>query len=69
MTDAYYDYILDEIECHEKISLNGMLVLIVIINPIHDNNNIAIFNVVLRDIIIENLYVNIIWIFIFVFCV
>ena len=24
MTDANYDYILDEIERHEKLSLNGM---------------------------------------------
>ena len=38
MTDAYYDYILDEIERHEILSLNGILVLIVIGN-ITDNNN------------------------------
>ena len=34
MTDADYDYILDEIECREKLSLNGMLVLIVMINSV-----------------------------------
>ena len=40
--------------------------LIVMINFIDDNNN-AIFNVGLNDIIIKNEYVNIIWIFIYFF--
>ena len=64
MTDADYDYILDEIERREKISFNGMLVLIVMRNDIDDNNNNAIFNIVLHYIILKYQYVNIIWIFI-----
>ena len=47
MTNADYDYILDEIECREKISLKGMGVLRMMMNHIDDNNNNAIFNVVL----------------------
>ena len=39
MTDADYDYILDEIDRREKLSLKGMWVLIVMINSIDDNNN------------------------------
>ena len=69
MTDADYDYILDEIERREKIILNRMLVFIVIMNGIDDNNNNAIFNVVLNYIIIKYQYVNIIWIFICFSCV
>ena len=34
MTDADYDYILDKIERPEKLILNGMLVLIVMMNSI-----------------------------------
>ena len=60
MTDAEYDYILDEIERREKLSLNGILVLIVMMNCIDDNNNSSIFNVVLHYIIIKYQYVNII---------
>ena len=50
MTDADYDYIFDEIEYCEKLSFNGILVLIVMMNSIDDNNNNAIFNVVLHYI-------------------
>ena len=64
MTDADYDYILDEIERREKLSLNGMWVLIVMRNSIDDNNNNAIFNVVFCYIIIKYQYVNVIWIFV-----
>ena len=46
MTDADYDYILDEIDHHEKLSLKGTLVLIVMRNSLYDNNNNVIFNVV-----------------------
>ena len=53
MTDADYDYIFDEIQRREKLSLNGMLVLIVIMNSIDDNNNNAIFNVVFHYIMIK----------------
>ena len=53
MTDADYDYILDEIEHREKLSLNGMLALIVTMNSIDDNNNNTIFNVVLHYINIK----------------
>ena len=65
MTDVDYDSILDELERHENLSLNKMLVLIVMINTIDDNNNSEIFIVVLHYIIIKYKYVNIIWIFIF----
>ena len=64
MTDADYDYIMDEIERREKLSLKGMWVLTVMMNVIDDNNNNAIFNVGFHYIIIKNEYVNIIWIFI-----
>ena len=64
MTDAGYDYILDEIKRHEKLGLKVMWVLIVMMTCIDDNNNNVIFNAVLRYIIIKNEYVNIIWIFI-----
>ena len=47
MTDAAYDYIFDEIECHEKLILKGMWVLIVIRNIIDDKNNNAILYAVL----------------------
>ena len=64
MTDADYDYNLDEIELREKIRLKVMWVLTVTMNCIDDNNNNAIFNIVLHYIIIKNEYVNIIYIFI-----
>ena len=38
MTDADYDYILDESERHEKLSLKGMWVLIVTRNSTDDNS-------------------------------
>ena len=60
MTDADYDYIQDEIEHREKLSLNGMLVLIVTMNRIDDNKNNTIFNVVIHYIMIKYQYVNII---------
>ena len=68
MTHADYDYILNEIECREKLSLKGMLVLILTSNSTDDNNHNAILCVVFHYIIIIYQYVNIIWIFIF-FCV
>ena len=39
MTDADYDYILDEIERCDFFSLNGMWVLIVTRNSTDDNNH------------------------------
>ena len=54
VTDVDYDYIMDEIERREKLSLKGMLVLKIMMNLIDDdNNNNAIFNVVLHYIIIK----------------
>ena len=41
MTDADYDYILDEIECREILSLNGMLVLTMTSNSTDGKNNMA----------------------------
>ena len=64
MTDTDYDYILDEIEHFEKLSLKVMLVLIVMMNCIDDNNSNALFNVVLHYINIKYQYINITWIFI-----
>ena len=64
MTDADYDYILDEIERREKLSLKRVLVLIVMGDNIDDNNNNAIFNVGLHYIIIKYQCVHIKWIFI-----
>ena len=52
MTDANYDYILDEIERHEKLSLNGMWVLIVTSNSTDGNNHNAILYLVVRSRII-----------------
>ena len=69
MNDADFDYILDEIERREKMSLNGILVLTVMMNSIDDNNNNSIFNLVLHYIVIKYQYVNIIWIFICFFYV
>ena len=69
MTDDDCDYVLDEIERRENLSLNGMLVLIFLMNCIDDNNNNAILYVVFHYIIIKNEYVNIIWIFICYFFV
>ena len=53
MTDADYDCILDEIECREKLILNGMLVLIVKNSSTDDNNNNSILYVVFSYIIIK----------------
>ena len=53
MTDADYYYILDEIECREKLSLKVVWLLTVMMNRIYDNNNYAIFNVVLHCILIK----------------
>ena len=39
MTDDNCDYILDEIECREKLSLKGMWVLIVTRNSTDDKNH------------------------------
>ena len=64
MTDADYDYVLDEIERCEKLSLKGMLVAIVTSNSTDDNNYNAILYVFFHYIIIKYQYVNIIWIFI-----
>ena len=63
MTDADYDYIWMRLSLVKKLSLNGMLVLIVMMNSKDDNNNDAIFNAVLYYIMIRYQYVNIIWIF------
>ena len=65
MTDADSDYILDEIECREKLSLNRMRVLILARNSTYDNNHNAILYVVFHYRVIKYQYVNIIWIFIF----
>ena len=54
MIDADYDYILDEIERRERLSLKGMRVLILVMNSIDDSNNNEIFNVVFNYIIIKN---------------
>ena len=64
MTDSDCDYILDEIERREKLSLKGMWVAIVTRNGTDDNNYNAILYVVFHSIIIKCQYVNIIWIFI-----
>ena len=49
MTDADYDYILDEIERPDKLILKRMWVFTLMMNRIDDNNNNnAIFNVVLH---------------------
>ena len=53
VTDADYDYITDEIERREKLSLKGTRVLTVMMNCIDDNNNNAIFNVGFHYIIIK----------------
>ena len=64
MTDADYDYIMDEIESRRKLSLKGMWVEIVTRNSTDDNNHNAILYVVVHYIIIKYQYVNIIRIFI-----
>ena len=46
MTDADYDYILDEIERREKLSLKGMWVLIVTSNSTADKNHNVSLNLV-----------------------
>ena len=66
MTDADYDYIFDEIERCEKLSLKGTSVLIVMTNITDDNNHNSILYVVVHYRIITCIYVNIIWIFILV---
>ena len=53
MTDTDYDYILDEIECREKLSLNEMRMLIVKRNSTGDNNHNVILYVVVNYIIIK----------------
>ena len=64
ITDADYDYMLDEIEPREKLSLKEIWVLIVTRNITDDNNHNSILNVFFHYIIIKYQYVNIIWIFI-----
>ena len=53
MTDAKYDYILDEIEHSEKLSLKGMWVEIVTRNSTDDKNHNVILYVVFHHIIIK----------------
>ena len=70
--DADYDYILDEIERREKLSLNGMLVLIVTRDSTDGNNHNAILYMAVHCRIIIYIYVNAILLFIlvcFYFCV
>ena len=67
MTNPDYDFIMDEIERREILSLKGMWVLIVMRNHIDDNNNNAIFNLGFYYMMIKNEYVNIIWFFVFFF--
>ena len=72
MIDADYDYILDETEREENLSLNGMWVLIVTRNDTGGNNHNSILYVVVNYIIIKYLYINVIRSFIlvgFYFCV
>ena len=66
MTDANYYYVLDEIERSEKLSLNGMWVLIVTNNITDGNNRNAILYVVVHYIIIKYLFVNVICFFIII---
>ena len=66
ITDADYDYILDGIERHEKMSFNGMWVLIVTRNSTDGNNHNSILYVFVNYIITKYLYVNGIWLFILV---
>ena len=65
MTDDDYDYILDEIERHEKLSLNRMKVLTAKRNSTDNNNNNTILYVVFNHRIIKYKYVDIILIFTF----
>ena len=67
MTDANYDYIFDEIERREKLSLNRMWVLIVTRNSTDSNNRNAILYVFFHYIIIKYLYVNAVLFFILFF--
>ena len=64
-TDAYYGYILDEIERLKKKGPNGIWVLIVTMNITDGNNHNAILYVVVHYRIIKYLYVNAILFFIF----
>ena len=66
MTYADYDYILDQIERREKMSLSGIWVLIVTSNSTDGNNNNAILCVVVNYIIIKYIFVNLIWFLILV---
>ena len=63
MTDDDYDYILDEIERREKLSLNGMWVLIVTRNNTDGKNHNEILYVVVHYRIIKYPYVDVIWFF------
>ena len=66
MTEANYDYILDEIERQEKIILKGMWVLIATRVSSGGNNHNSILYVVVHYIIIKYLYLNVIWFFILI---
>ena len=56
MTDADYDYILDEIERREKLSLNRILVLMVTNNSTDGNNINAILYIIFHCIIMKYQY-------------
>ena len=58
MTDADYDYIMDEIESCKKLSLKGMWVAIVTRNSTDDKNHSEILYVVFHYIIIKYQYVS-----------
>ena len=64
MTNTDYDYVLDEIERCEKMSLNEMQVLTVTKNSADDNNHNTILNLFFHYRIIKYQYINIISIFI-----
>ena len=64
-SDTDYDYILDNIDRHEKLILKGMRVAIVKRDSSDDNNNNEILYVVFQYRIIKYRYVNILLIFIF----
>ena len=69
VTDADYCYVFDEIECREKMGLNGMWVLIVTINITDGNNHNEILYLVVHYRIIKYLFVNAILFFIFFLCI
>ena len=58
MTDADYDYIMDEIEHREKLSLKLMWVAIVTSNSTDDKDHNSILYVVFHYIIIKYQYIN-----------